>query len=78
MQKIIVIAVVAIFLQGCFIVGDILFPNYCQVCEVKKYGSVIWSEEECGGGQDAMETRCKAQAYDEGRYGDATCECYFK
>jgi hypothetical protein len=76
--KIGAVVLVATCLTSCAqILGDLLFPNYCQECKVLDMSnSVVWSEEECGGGQDDMETRCKAEAYDRG-YG-ATCECNLK
>ena len=73
------IALVSVtFLSSCAqILGDILFPRYCQECKVvDTFGYILWSEEECGGGQDLMETRCKAEAYDRGY--NARCECTLK
>lgn len=74
------IVLAATLLTGCAqILGDLLFPNQCIVCRVYDYSGTIWSSEECGGGQNALETECKAKAYDEKKYNpNAECECNYK
>ena len=76
-----IFAVFATLFSSCAqILGDMLFPNYCQECKViDTFGDVLWSSEECGGGQAEMEEECKAKAYDEGQWkNNVRCECSMK
>lgn len=63
-----ILACCSFFLTGCAaMLGDVLFPNHCRTYTVTDtFGNVLWSAEECGGGQAEMEEECKAKAYEFG------------
>jgi hypothetical protein len=62
-----------------YMARSIFTPNQCQRCEVlHRDGTVIWSEEECGGGIYNMEDRAKVEAYDRGCDYSIRCNTYKK
>jgi len=63
--------------QSCgYILREIVASNTCKKCEILDCGSVIETEDECGGGVHNMEMRMKARAYDLGPHYSVECETY--
>ena len=82
MKKLFIISAV---LTSCIAVScgylfrEVATGNSCKKCEVRDNdgtGSVVWSEDDCGGGVHRMEDRCKIAAYDFGCNHKCSCETY--
>ncbi|MGB1032992.1 MAG: hypothetical protein ACPGWM_10260 [Flavobacteriales bacterium] len=64
-------------LQSCgYLIRAVVAPNNCKKCEIYQGGSVVFTEDDCGGGVANMETRVKARAYDMGPDHTVECESY--
>ncbi len=71
---------IIVSLNSCaYMTRSVVAPNSCKKCEViDNMGTIVWSEDECGGGVHNMELRCKAEAYDYGCDHKCSCESYRK
>lgn len=79
MKKVFLISSIAVGLASCaYMARSVIAPNSCKKCEVidNNTGSVVWTEDECGGGVANMEQRAKVEAYDRGCHHTVKCESY--
>ena len=64
-------------LSSCgYLLLSVVAPNSCKKCDLLVDGSVISSEEACGGAVFNMEQRMKADAHDMGDGYTVECESY--
>ena len=64
-------------LSSCgYVFLSLVAPNSCKKCEIMDGGTVVLSEEDCGGGVFNMEQRMKAEAHDMGPSFYVECESY--
>lgn len=75
--KISLLAFIAFSLSSCgYLLLSAVAPNSCKKCEILDGGSIISSEEACGGALFNMEQRMKAEAHDMGQGYYVECESY--
>lgn len=79
-NKIVILLASSLLLGSCgYMVRQMATPNSCKKCEITNdFGTVVWTEDDCGGGVYNMEQRAKAEAYDKGCGFKVSCSTYKK
>ena len=78
-KTLLILGLVTILSSCGYMARELATPNTCKRCEiVDNWGTVVWSEDECGGSVYNMEQRAKAEAYDRGCDYRVNCDTYKK